>query len=79
LDTWRGRCDAILVQNEHLEWNQAFWFIQVLPDIARNWGEVCGGAHLPWDCFAPPQRIFAPPMKSHAPDPQNKNLTFLVA
>jgi hypothetical protein len=35
--------------------------------MARFWGEVWGGAHLPWDRFTPPLRVFAPPLKSHAP------------
>ena len=37
------------------------------PDFEGRCGEVLGGAHLPWDRFAPPLRIFAPHLKSRAP------------
>ena len=40
-----------------------------LYDMAGFWGEVWGGAHLPWDRFAPPLRIFAM-------IDQSENLTF---
>jgi hypothetical protein len=54
------------------------WKIQ-----AKPWPGL-GGAHLPWDRFAPPLRNFAPPLKSHAPPlgkvsmiDQSENLTFM--
>jgi hypothetical protein len=55
----------------------------VMYNMAGFWGDVWGGAHLPWDRFAPPLRIFAPPLKRCAPSlgkvsmiDQSETLTF---
>jgi hypothetical protein len=67
-------------------WNIIYSLSFILLFVCRKagfWGEVWGGAHLPWDRYAPPLRIFAPPLKSHAPPlgevsmiDQSGNLTF---
>jgi hypothetical protein len=64
---------------------QILKFIECTPFcfMAAFWGEVCGGAHLHWNRFAPPLRIFAPLLERHAPPleevwmiDQSEKLTF---